>query len=114
MSVKRATWIAIALLSALGGCASKPPHAAVVIHDPAVVERDRPPGNLALGPAPAVAALAEQMAGRTPAPGAYVGYALGEMAFSSVFTYDDQSFYDRLGGAYFHEADSFRMQGWLR
>jgi hypothetical protein len=102
-------------LAAVSGCASKPPpHAAVVVHDPTSFERSRAPGNLALGPGPEVNLLAEQFAGRLAAPGAYVGYRLGEMAFSSVFTYDDQSFYDRLGGAYFQEADSFRLQSWLR
>lgn len=102
-------------LVAVSGCASRPPpHAAVITHDPTVFERDRPPGNLALGPAPAVNVLAEQFAGRAAAPGAYIGYRLGEMSYSTVFTYDDQSFYDRLGGAYFQEADSFRLQSWLR
>jgi hypothetical protein len=82
------------LLVVLGGCAGRPVKPAVCPPP----EIYRPGANLALGPSPQYVRVASGLTGRREWPAVSVGYVLDDITFLSDVQFDDQYFYDRLGG----------------
>lgn len=66
--------------------------------------------NIALDRDPRLTDLAEQLAERSDWPAIDLGYVVDSIDSSTVFSYDDQSFYDQLGGAFHREAESLRVR----
>ncbi len=66
--------------------------------------------NIALDRDPGLTDLAEQFAERSDWPSVDFGYVTDEIDSSTVFSYDDQSFYDRLGGSFHRETESLRAR----
>ena len=105
--MKRATWIAIGALL-LCGCA--PRERAVVLRSATAAASGRVMGlpNLALGPTADHARIAAFMATRSDWPSVETGYRLGEVSEFSEVIFDEESFYDRLGGGFYRGRQSFR------
>lgn len=99
------------LASSLFGCAATP-HAAVVEPWVRRGEPARTP-NLVFGRTPQDAWLATQIE-RGERPAAAIGYRFGQPSFSDETIYDDQLFFDRLGGSYYRSSVSQRTDVWLR
>ena len=95
--MKRAGKIA-ALCALLAGCAGPGKYA--VLHAPAA--------NLALGPTAEHVRLGEAFAYRSAWPSVDAGYRFEDTSFFSQVIFDDQSFYDRLGGGLYHETQTVR------
>lgn len=89
----------------LSGCCSAP------CYSP---RTSRTHANLVLGPSPEVARSAERFGPRTLVPDAIIGYRVDSYSTSTTILFDDQSFYDRMGGGVFHGAVSERSETWLR
>ena len=70
--------------------------------------------NLVLGPKAEDAWLAEAFAGRSSWPSAERGYLLDSTTYITQFRYDDQSFFDRLGGGFIDSTEKFRDEVWVR
>lgn len=70
--------------------------------------------NLALGACREDALLSEQFRARALAPEAIIGYRVDDYRTSISIIYDDQSFYDRLGGGLYHTGISFSEETYLR
>jgi hypothetical protein len=70
--------------------------------------------NLALGPSAEHGRLAELFNARLARPSVAVGYRLGDVSYYSELIYDDQTFYDRYGGGFYREAETFRTGVRLR
>lgn len=98
-----ATGIALAALACVLGCNSPRSHYAVLYSGP-----QRPAGNLALGPNAWDNRFAETQASRSTWPSINHGYRFNEITSYSQTIFDDQSFYDRLGGGYFQGGQSVR------
>ncbi|MBK8915140.1 MAG: hypothetical protein IPM64_11175 [Phycisphaerales bacterium] len=47
-------------------------------------------------------------------PEAIIGYRVDSYSTSTTILFDDQSFYDKMGGGVFHGAVSERSETWLR
>lgn len=109
----RATWIAILTLL-LAGCAA--PNRGVVIHSspPGAVEELSTAPNLVLGPSAEHARLAQLFTQRSSWPAVDAGYRLEEISVYNEVIYDDQTFYDRYGGGYYREAETYRTGVLLR
>lgn len=99
------------LASSLLGCATTP-HAAIVDAGGGCEERARTP-NLVFGRVPEDAWLATEIE-RGERPAAAIGYRFGQPSFSDETIYDDQLFFDRLGGSYYRSSASQRTDVWLR
>jgi len=72
------------------------------------------PANLALGPTAEHGRIAEYFTQRSTWPSVPVGYRLDDAAYHVEVIYDDQSFYDRLGGGYFRMSETARTSTMLR
>lgn len=98
----------------LASCASR--HERDCEYEPHVVhanERARC-ANLVLGPTREDALLAEVFAGRSNWPSFSRGYLLDSTTYVTQFQFDDQSFYDRLGGGFVDSTESMRSEVWVR
>lgn len=91
------------LLLSCAGCAA--PRATVYIGD-----GRRPPTNLALDRDPRLTQLAEEFSSRSDWPAVDFGYVVDQFEATTVFSYDDQSFYDRLGGAFHRAAETIHIR----
>lgn len=99
-------WSSSALLAVwLAGCCSAPCYAP---------RSARPNANLVLGPSAEIARGAEGFGRRTLVPEAIIGYRVDSYSTSTTILFDDQSFYDKMGGGVFHGAVSERSETWLR
>lgn len=97
----------------LFGCAS--PDRSVVLHANTFSERlDGAPPNLALGPSAETNLLAEELTVRSSWPSLPTGYVLDDVTEATEVMFDDQSFYDRLGGSFFRAGQSVRTRVFLR
>ncbi len=104
----------LALLLTLTGCAS-PPSANVLVsehYDPPAAAWALP--NLVLGPSVEHARLGEWYTLRSGWPETPIGVRLGEISEYSDVTYDDESYYDRFGGAFYRIRQSVRTGAVLR
>lgn len=72
------------------------------------------PANLALGPSPAHNALAQALTMRSGWPSVETGYTFDDITYFVQDRYDRQSYYDRLGGGFWHETESVRAGVFLR
>jgi len=92
----------------LVGCAT-PPHATVLVA-PCVEDEfaRRPIANLALGPRGGLPVEAEWFAQRSDWPSVPSGYVFDQVESFTQFLFDDQSFFDRLGGSFFAQSESVR------
>lgn len=101
------------LLLTLASCASD--RARRSEYAPSVVKGDaaRVP-NLVLGPAAEDAWIAEAFAGRSRWPSVDRGYLLDSTTYITQFRYDDQSFFDRLGGGFIDSTETIRDEVWVR
>lgn len=87
----------------LGGCASQP-RATVLV---AGASYGSAP-NVLLGPNGDQILLGESLAGRSAWPAIHDGFVLDDTEYFSYEIYDDQSFFDRFGGGFYHQANSTR------
>ncbi|MBL8877837.1 MAG: hypothetical protein JNG88_01855 [Phycisphaerales bacterium] len=84
-------------------------------YEASVIRAERPRcANLALGPTREDAVFAEAFAGRLNWPSYDRGYLLDSTTYVTQFQYDDQSFYDRLGGGFMDSTESVRNEIWVR
>lgn len=68
-----------------------------------------PAPNLVLSPWREDLRAAEAFASRSDWPSSSIGYEYETFEESTLFSYDDQSFHDRLGGGLYHSATSVRF-----
>lgn len=69
----------------------------------------RPTPNLALGPTVDHNLLTREFVGRSAWPSVDAGYQVEDVSYFSIFSYDDQSFYDRFSGGYSRQSISERV-----
>lgn len=84
-------------------------HAATVI-----APRTKPAPYLVLGPKADDVFIAEALAGRSHWPSYDRGYLLDSTTYITQFRYDDQSFYDQLGGGFIDSTETIRDETWIR
>lgn len=79
---------------------------------------DEPAGraipNLALGSAAEHNLIGEALTARTAWPAVEGGYRFDDVSYFSQVIFDDQAFYDRLGGGFFQGNQSVRSSVLLR
>lgn len=98
------------LLAALClGCAARRP--AAVVCSPDSTGRER---NLLLGTDRVQARIAQSYAGRSSWPSIPLGYVYDDTTYSTHWSFDDQSFTDRLGGGYFGGRETIRTRVFVR
>lgn len=104
----------LALLFTLTGCAATPPATVLVSEHYGPPTAARPAPNLVLGPSVEHARLGEWYAVRSGWPETPIGIRLGEISEYNDVTYDDESYYDRFGGAFYRIRQSVRTGAVLR
>ncbi len=100
---KIAVWVVI-----LCGCASRQPFAIIPGPGAGASGGSDPPANLALGPSAELGRIAELFVYRSSWPSVPIGYRFDDRSYHTEITYDDQAFYERLGGGYFRAAETIR------
>ena len=105
--MKRAGKIAIWAII-LCGCAGRQPVA--ILPGPEVAGSDGTGSlaNLALGPSAEHGRIAEMFAYRSSWPAVPIGYRFDDRSYHTEVIYDDQAFYERLGGGYFRATETIR------
>jgi hypothetical protein len=96
------------------GCAARQPYAVVYGPGKAVPGRRAPTPNLVLGPSAEHVRIAESFAYRSTWPSVPVGYRVDDVSYGTEVIYDDQAFYDRIGGGYFRMSETVRTSALLR
>lgn len=93
---------------ALFGCQRAETH--VVWSRAAALETGEPGllPNLTLGPSEEYARMAETLNYRSDWPATRWGYRFDDIQYYYEDVYDSQTFYDRWGGGFLHDANSFR------
>jgi hypothetical protein len=92
----------------LCGCAGRQPFAIIPGPGVGMSGGSGRVANLALGPSAEHSYIAEFFAYRSSWPSASVGYRFDDTSYHTEIIYDDQAFYERLGGGYFRAAETIR------
>ena len=111
--MRRTLTIAVLTLL-LAGCASRPPLAVIHRHAPNPAARLRGTPNLALGPTPEHLYIAQDFNYRRPPLSAPLGYRVNEISHFAITSFDDQYFYDTLGGSFYRSGSEYRTGVLLR
>ena len=99
----------------LVGCAAPPPKPAVLYRrDPAYDVARRHTPNLLLGPSAEHFYIAQTFDYRSDWPSVSNGYHFDEYSTYDEVIYDDQFFYDSLGGFYFRAGEEHRRGSHVR
>ncbi len=111
--MRRILTIAVVTLL-LAGCATRPPLAVIHRHAPNPAARLRGTPNLALGPSAEHLYIAQDFTYRLPPLSAPLGYRVDEISHFAITSFDDQSFFDALGGSYYRTGSEYRTGVLLR
>ena len=108
--------ICVSLISLfLVGCASSPPSPAVLYRrDPARDIAHRRTANLLLGPTAEHFYIAQTFDYRSDWPSVSNGYHFDQISTYEEVIYDDQFYYDSLGGVYYRAGEEYRSGSRIR
>ncbi len=98
----------------LAGCSAPPPVAVLHRRDPARDIAGRRTPNLLFGPSAEHFYIAQTFDYRSDWPSVSNGYHFDEYSTYNEVTYDDQFFYDSLGGSYYRSGEEYRTRTIVR
>ena len=98
----------------LAGCVAPPPVAVMHRRDPARDIAGRRTPNLLLGPSAEHFYIAQTFDYRSDWPSVSNGYHFDESSTFNEVIYDDQFFYDSLGGYYYRVGEEYRTRTIVR
>ncbi len=98
----------------LAGCVAPPPVAVLHRRDPARDIAGRTAPNLLLGSSAEHFYIAQTFDYRSDWPSVSIGYRFDEYSTYSEVIYDDQFFYDSLGGSYYRVGQDYRTRTIVR
>ncbi len=110
--MRQGTLIAICSVL-LSGCAARD-EGTLLFAPEARPAQTAPAPNLVLGPTAEHARLAEEFAYRANWPSVDLGYRVDDTSYATEVMFDDQVYYDRLGGSFLYGTQSVRTSVLLR